>query len=105
MARKIRGETAQFASFQIRKSHADDVALHGLANARRNFLKQIVQLQLGHNSIGHVQEQLQSLLRASVVHREGDLIRNESQEPLILGGIRVPEVTGKTEGSQLPVCS
>src|ERR1700740_1587547 len=102
MARKIRGETAQFATLRIRESHTDDVALHDLANARRDFLKQVMQLQLGHNSIGHVQEQLQSLLRASVIYCEGDLIRNQSQEPLILRGIRVLKVTGKTEASQLP---
>ena len=51
MAWKVQGVTAQFAGFGIWKRYAYAIALHDLANACRNLLEQLGQLQLAHDPV------------------------------------------------------
>src|SRR6202035_3224111 len=63
MARKIEGVTAQFAGFRIWKRYPYTLALHDLANACRNLLQQLRQLQLGHDPVRQIEKKLQSFVR------------------------------------------
>jgi hypothetical protein len=59
---------------QSRPRQSQEARLH--RDTRDNFAKQVTQLQLRHNPIGHVQKQSQSGLRMGFVHCDCDLIRN-----------------------------
>jgi hypothetical protein len=58
---------------QSRPRQSQEARLH--RDIRDNFAKQVTQLLLRHNPIGHVQKQSQSGLRMGVGHCDGDLIR------------------------------
>jgi hypothetical protein len=74
---KILGVKTQFTVFRIGESHSHGLALHDLANARGNFLKQLAQVQLGHDPIRYIEKKSQPPLHPSVVHRDRNLIRDE----------------------------